>query len=657
MSAIWGHISFSTNDNSAELDKLNKDILSHYSTNCVIDRFHSITTPHFFFGCGIQHFTAESPNEVLPYHNEIKGYYLTCDCVLDNREELLETLSINDAAAPDGTLVALSYERWGIECVKHLRGLFSIAIYDTNSNTLYLATDPVAARCLYYNMNDNGISFSTLLTPLRIIDNSIKINDLYIKDYLTAPGLMPNVISTATPYEDIYLINPGTYLSVTDGKINEHSYWKPDMSENVCNCKTPDEYNKYFRELYEQCVEDAIRTDGEIAIAMSSGLDSATVGAIAATKLQKNNKNLHSYTYVPYEDTPPDKNHNNVHNETEDVKKILAMYPNIVPKFLNNNGKNCCIDLPKSIRVMEIPYKAYANFPNLMEIYQNAHNSSCKVVLCGQMGNLSVSNGYIDNILYDLYDSKHYITFLKYLNKYSKTVKESRKAALKGCLNYFRHASKEYKRPQPEYTPTNPFLSDSILDNYNLQERYAFGKVPLLAYLPTPSRLYHKYMNAPAQYTYLGTLDTKVSLAFGILLRDPTKDMRMLSFCYHLPYKLFAYNGTPRWLVRSSCKDLLPQSLINNWMRYGVQNSDCETRLIRDWDTIAPTLKKELLSDELAAYYDADKVKEFLDREPTLENIGKDILYIMFGSVLYNFIEHSKSAHTVTNETNKNENI
>ena len=93
-------------------------------------------------------------------------------------------------------------------------------------------------------------------------------------------------------------------------------------------------------------------------------------------------------------------------------------------------------------------------------------------------------------------------------------------------------------------------------------------------------------MKKKALYTYLGEFETKMGLKYGVVLRDPTADIRMISFCYHMPYKYFAYNGVPRWLVRNNFQEELPNNIVNNWMRYGVQNADCFIRMKREWKRI-----------------------------------------------------------------------
>lgn len=635
MSAIWGTLSFHGNIPQ------NADICmrSYYESNCKIDRNEHLLQDDVYFGCGIQYTTTEARDEQLPYYDQTANLYFTADCLLDNRAELLAELQETNPSLPDGSLIYRGYQKWGIDCVKHFRGLFSFAIYDKKNTCLYLVADHTSSRCLYYYRNNMQITFSTLLTPIRKLHPEIQANEYYMKDFLTAPGLMPNIAATETPWENVMKLNPGTYLKITADSLEEISYWNPSVSSEKYLCKSAEEYGSYFRVLYENCVKDALRTNGNIGISLSSGLDSASVGALAATHLRKESKSLYTYTYIPYEDTPMDRNRNNVHDETNDVRKIAQLHPNMITCFLNNHGKNCVEEIPHGVNIMEIPYKAYANLPNLCEIYDEASKNGCKIVLTGQTGNSTVSCGYIDHILYDLYRKKKYVTFLSYLNHYSKTVKESRKQALKGCIRYFRHTDKEYADNTFSYTPDNPFLAQSIMTDYPLKERYLQNNIPLRRPLSSES-VYHQNLYHKPMFTYLGELDTKLGLTYGIILRDPTRDMRMLSFCRHLPYHLFAYRGTPRWLIRNNLRDILPTDLLDNWMRYGVQNSDYYTRMVRDWHLLHPQLKEQILSPQLQPYIDSVRIEQYFEQtsESLLPDKETDTFYLIMLSVLFQHI-------------------
>lgn len=637
MSAIWGQISLGENLKEQNAEKMREP----YERKCKLDKVQEYGQTSFYMGCGIQYFTEESRREVLPIFDADKKFCFTADCLLDNRQELMEELQITDRNIPDGTLMYQAFLRWGMDCLSHFRGLFSIAIYDVNKCVLFLASDQVASRCLYYYIKGDKVTFSTLLEPIQRVNSEIEFNELYLKDFATAPGLMPNVVSTETPYEGVFKLNPGTWLAISPQGIEEHVYWSLDKTKPSLKYRRAKDYGKHFRRLYEVCVKDAIRTDQGVGIAMSSGLDSASVGVLAADMLAKEEKALYSYTYVPYENGGTSSHRNFVLDEREDVRRIAVMHPNIETYFLNNKGKNCFEELDSCMDKMEIPFKAYVNFPNLMEIYEQAAKKGCKVVLSGQMGNASVSHGYIDDVLYDLYKNKKYVTFLRNLNRYSKTVKESRKAALRGCIRFFDHTSQVYGEKAFQYEPDNPFLSSNILENYPLKERYEAGEVTCVERVAMGQKQHREFMWNKAAYTYMGEYETKLGLAAGVIIRDPTKDVRILEFCYHLPYELFAHRGVPRWLIRENMRDVLPKKLLDNWMRYGVQNSDWFLRIMRDWEKLQPFMLADISQDNATYYINREKAMESIYemKEIPEELAEKQMMYLIQLCVLSRFLQ------------------
>lgn len=102
--------------------------------------------------------------------------------------------------------------------------------------------------------------------------------------------------------------------------------------------------------------------------------------------------------------------------------------------------------------------------------------------------------------------------------------------------------------------------------------------IPFPAF-PCPWESYRNWVWFAPFLSYIGEFETKLGLHYGLVFRDPTRDCRMIHFCYHLPYRYFAYQGTPRFLIRSAMKGRLPDAILDNWMRYGVQNADWFTRI------------------------------------------------------------------------------
>lgn len=644
MAAIWGKISFNGNIQPS----INSIMSQVYNEKCRLDRISMTGSSKYYMGCGIINVTRESRNEIVPIIDEENGVCITCDCILDNRNKLKKELNIKpEESVPDGTLIYRAYCRWGIDCVTHFRGTYSIAVYDFVKQTLYLIADPVSSRCLYYYKDNKGdIIFSTLIEPIRAVSDEINLNKNYIKDYLTAPGMMPNVLSKETPYEGIYKLNPGTYLRIQNNSIEEVRYFSLHNTTTNFEYDSPDLVGKNFRKLFTKCVKDAMNTSGNVSIAMSSGLDSSSVGALAADILAKDDKNLWTYTYVPCEEIKSRKG--NITDETKDVEKIVNMHPNMIPEFVCNDGRNCLWDIDNVLDIMEMPVKAYVNIPNLCEIYDKAYKNGSKIVLVGQNGNSTISHGYIDDVLADLYLNNKMPTFLKYLNNYSKTVKESRKKALKGCRRYFKytkHVLEDAQKDNLSYALTNQFVSEDVLEDYPLKKRYKEGGIRYIDNIPTIRSEYRDFLCKDSLYTYLGELETKLGLRYGVILRDPTKDIRLLRFCYHLPYKYFAYQGTPRWLVRGNFRDILPTEILDDWMRYGVQNADCYNRLNKDWPDVMVKVRKMLEEAQTNVNLKMEEATEFFRKNESgiLKESESDFDNLTFVAIANTFVRWVKS--------------
>lgn len=597
MGAIWGTVAFQQNRETNFTG-----MQSVFEEKCRLDSYKQATLGHSHMGAGVLFVRSVDREEVLPICLPEQGILLTADCLLDNREELMELLG--ETNLTDGQLLSRLYVKYGTDAFHRIRGLFSVAIWREAEQKLILVADQVASRCLYYYREEGDLYFSTLIEPIKQAARKLEVNWQYLEDFMMAPGLMPNLFSTDTPYLGLIKCDPGEWVEITEKEIRRHPYYeigKGAVSEQSNHADSVDkatgraagstsrrgsaeEYGKTFRSIYESCVQDAVCTEGDVAVCMSSGLDSASIGVLAAMELQKQKKSLRAYTYIPADSSTPMKQGQIILNETEDVKTICKPYPNIKNEFVNNEGKNCFDEIPEVLEAMEIPFKAFVNFPNLCEIFQKASEAGCRIVLTGQTGNASVSHGYIDDVLLDLYEKRRYITFLNYLNSYCTFLKESRRQALKGCMNYFRHTKQELQKGIQEYPNVNRYLREDFVKSYPYRDRFTAAGIPALVNLPMDEERYHSFLLNKAVYTYIGEYETKLGLRYGVVIRDATKDIRMLDFCAKLPYHFFAYRGIPRWLIRGNMCDCLPEDILNRWMRYGVQNADWLSRVRENWD-------------------------------------------------------------------------
>jgi len=130
--------------------------------------------------------------------------------------------------------------RWGVTgAIARLDGMFAFAFRDGATGTLYLARDRFGEKPLYYGLSDGELVFGSEVTALRchpafratLPDRSAAYGFL-VFEYL--PG-------TASGWEGIAKLEPGSILTFRDGRIEIERYWRPRLdpaSAGVMDAKT-----------------------------------------------------------------------------------------------------------------------------------------------------------------------------------------------------------------------------------------------------------------------------------------------------------------------------------------------------------------------------------------------------------------------------------
>jgi asparagine synthase (glutamine-hydrolysing) len=229
--------------------------------------------------------------------------WIVADARIDAREELLGKLRGKNRSAappslltPDVELILHAYDAWGEDCVIHLLGDFTFAIWDAPRRRLFCARDHFGVKLLYYSVAGSSIVFSNTLACLRKFPGvSGKLNDLAIADFLLFDS---NQDPATTSFADIQRLPPAHTLTMEQGKLSAHNYWQLSVTEPI-HYSRDQEYVERFRELLDAAVADRLRTDSA-GVLMSGGLDSSTVAASARRVSSRNGNGakLQAYTEV-----------------------------------------------------------------------------------------------------------------------------------------------------------------------------------------------------------------------------------------------------------------------------------------------------------------------------------------------------------------------
>src|SRR5258706_4426695 len=178
----------------------------------------------------------------------------------------------------DTEVIIHLYEEMGADCVKKLRGMFGLAIYDKVARKLVLARDRLGKKPLHYAQLGDKLYFaSEIKSILAVAPELAEVNAQGLLEYLNY-GYVPAPITIST---GIQKLPAGHLLEFADGKINIRQYW--DLPQ----------YGTHSPKSEEECLEELehrlfeatrirLISDVPLGAFLSGGADSSTVVALMA---------------------------------------------------------------------------------------------------------------------------------------------------------------------------------------------------------------------------------------------------------------------------------------------------------------------------------------------------------------------------------------
>jgi asparagine synthase (glutamine-hydrolysing) len=198
-------------------------------------------------------------------------------------------------ADPAGVLNA--YLESGDVAIDRLLGDFALAVWDPRGEgRLLLAVDPMAARPLYVHAPGGTVLFaSTLEQLLRALPRQPEIDEEMAVAYLYRP-LLPYPRTTNYRGVDALRGSERRAFAPSASTAWTHSRWPESPPERrTMRGDEPDE----FRALLEEAVRCRLRSASPVGILLSGGLDSGAVGAVAGElRASDPSIDLRAYTHA-----------------------------------------------------------------------------------------------------------------------------------------------------------------------------------------------------------------------------------------------------------------------------------------------------------------------------------------------------------------------
>ncbi len=190
-------------------------------------------------------------------------------------------------------IVAL-YKKSGVSFYDKIKGSFSIIIIDIELDKIFILTDPLNLRTLYYSRSDDRLIISSSLNALIYFfkhnKENIKLNFSAFLQYY----LFDYVLNNETYIENVNEIPPGSLIVYDRNNFEIKKYW--DVFEQF-PLSAPEYNEQESIELLDDIIKKnlALYSQGpqKTAVALTGGLDSRTLAAMLGSRINE-------YTFFSY---------------------------------------------------------------------------------------------------------------------------------------------------------------------------------------------------------------------------------------------------------------------------------------------------------------------------------------------------------------------
>lgn len=216
-----------------------------------------------------------------PISNETDTLQLVCNGEIYNSPRLrkeLEGRGHRFKTKTDVETILHLYEDYGVDCVKHLQGMFAFALWDSENKRLLLARDHLGQKPLFFCHVNGCFAFASEVKAILAADViAPQIDQEGLWHYLSL-RYMPDEFSM---FKGIHKLPAAHWLVYENGGITTGRYWDVDFNDKLQGGET--ELVDQLEQLLLKTVQEHLLSDVRVGAFLSGGIDSGTVAAMMAT--------------------------------------------------------------------------------------------------------------------------------------------------------------------------------------------------------------------------------------------------------------------------------------------------------------------------------------------------------------------------------------
>ncbi|KAF2826988.1 glutamine-hydrolyzing asparagine synthase [Ophiobolus disseminans] len=181
----------------------------------------------------------------------------------------------------DSEIAIYLYKEHGLSFLSHLRGEFSLVLYDSKSQIVIAGCDRYAIKPLYYTIHDGNLLIASEIKAFLPFGWQAEWDVQSIKD-------VGWLCDRRTLFQGVHSLNPGHYLTLTSFDIvTQHKYWDHEYKDkHEVDTRTEEDMIQGVRDRLFEAIRDRLRADVPIGVFLSGGVDSSAIAGMV-THLMK----------------------------------------------------------------------------------------------------------------------------------------------------------------------------------------------------------------------------------------------------------------------------------------------------------------------------------------------------------------------------------
>lgn len=458
----------------------------------------------------------------------------------------------------DSETILAAYDRWGADCLDHLRGMFSFALWD--GDRLFAARDRFGIKPFYYAVVDDVFYFASEIKALLPVLPDIETEPSALGEYIT----FQYTIGDKTLFKHVHALLPGHAIIVENGNIRIHRYW--DVHYDIDFDHTPRWFASRMHEILQDSIAVHLRSDVPVGAYLSGGIDSSLIAALASREKSFGKVGFHGkFTEFPGYDE-------------SSYAEIAASRAGVDLRQVSITPTDFCNSIENVIYHLDHPVAGPGSFPQYMVSRLAAQH--VKVVLGGQGGD-EIFGGYaryliayFEQAINSAIDGTHrngnfvvtpesIIPHLTSLQEYKPLIRQFFSKGLFGPLDerYFRLIDRS--TDMESEVDWNLINKDEVFESFQKifnSER----NVRKEAYFDSMTHFDFKCL-LPA----LLQVEDRMSMAHGLESRVPLLDHSIVEFAATVPADIKFKGGQMKHFIKSVFDADLPPELLQRRDKMG----------------------------------------------------------------------------------------